>query len=259
MEKYNSLLDQLDQVYNSLDVYDLMKIVIKRDDIHEFEKVWKMFDEGVKSGKHVTQGYCAMAVEYNAVKIFKWILDNRWGYIDGHWDRVWREHSMLFSIVSRDRVDMMKMLINSGKNVVIIDYAFKSCEMLDIIFNEMEQGKYYYKCNQVKMNVYQCLLLYLFLAQTPDVVESLLSRGIKLDDNCIIRYIDYNRFDILAHLVDNNYISSSHIVDCFIKYYNDNGYKYGNVLNLLIKLREFGYIKCDDVYDEVYQSILDYT
>ena len=225
-DTYNEILDKLDIIYQNKDVYKLMETVIKRNDVHEFEKLWKMFDEGHHSDKHVTQGYCAMAVRYNADKIFKWILDNRWGYIPGLWDRVWREDSILSQIVSYDRIDMMNMVIDSGKNVVKIDYEFASCEMLDIIFNEMEQGKYYYKCNQVKMNVYQYLWLYLFLAQTPDVVESLLSLGIKLDDKCIVRYIDYNRFDILAYLVDNNYISSVHLVDCFVKY--SNGYSIGN-------------------------------
>jgi len=269
MEKYNTLLNELDQVYKSYDVYGLMEQVIKRDDVHEFCKLWNMFAKQTlvdtnmfdfaeqnrfhrKLDEHSTQGYCAMAVRYNAFKIFKWIVENKWGFIDGHWDRVWRVECILTSIVAYDRIDMMKFLIDSGKNVVNIVYQFKSLEMLNIVLQEMELGKF---CFKKTLTIYDYLKMYLLLAQTPEVVEYLLSIGIKLTNKTVQYYVDHYKCDNIVHLLNHNYITMRDVYECMT---NTSGWRHSDdIFHLLLQLREFGYTHCDDVYDEIYQLVLD--
>lgn len=254
MEKYNNLLGELDQIYASCNVYDLMVQIIKRDDLYEFIKVWEMFDNGVERQRlgHSAQGYCANAVQYNAIKIFKWIVDNRWGYIYGHWDRVWRVECIMTSIVFYDRIDMMKILIESGKDIVGMIYEFKSVEMLNIVLHEMEQGKFLFKKT---MSIYSYLEMYLLLAQTPQVVEYLLSIGIKLRSNIIQRYVDNCKYDNIVYLLDNKLTSVQDVYTCMTTI---GGWRCeSRIFNLLVQLRESGHVKCDDTYDDTYQYLLD--
>jgi hypothetical protein len=229
-----------------------MEQVIKRDDVYEFCKIWNMFDEGHNSYKHCTQGYCAMAVRYNAFKIFEWIVKNRWGYIAGHWDRVWRVHCILENIVAYDRIDMMKLLIKSGENVVLISYNFASIEMIELILHEYKLGKFHYKHVVRQLDLLEYLQLYLFLAQTPKVVQYILDTGIKLRPEDIKRYIEYGNYPIVAHLLDRHIIDIQNVYNVMFNLYNGS-----RLFRLLIQLREFGYIHYDDLYDETYQHVLD--
>lgn len=246
----------LDKKRIHINITNLMEMIIKRDDVYEFQKVWD-YGSKCENFTHETQYYCNLAVQYNSMCIFKWITKNKWGYIQGYYDRVWMMERILSLITAYDRIDMMQHLVNMGEKIVHVSCTFKSVEMSKLVLSELKKGNFIYKLgskNSLDELYKMYISTYLYGVSNPTVLKYLIEQGATVDDNLVKKYICYKRVDNLMYLLDNKYTTISFILNHM---YNSLTWDlYENAFKLLLHLREFGYIDNVDLYLDTYQYLL---